>query len=109
MTFAETLNLVWPLAFVLVALLVLRKVESDFRPVVVGIVNGLASNAQQKASVYAMCCAYVAAASLQSLGDVARQFEWVHVEAFAKVVQPGVVAAICFFRPSPTQTASKTT
>lgn len=96
MTFCDTLPLIWPLAFVLVGLLLIRKVGTDLQPVFVNVVGGVALNAKQNALMYAMAAIYAAAASLQALGEVATQFHWLYVAAFAKVAQPGVVAVIAY-------------
>ncbi len=105
MSFAEALNLVWPLTFLLAVLLVIRKLEDDFKPVIVSMVGGLATHAQSRAVTYVMALMLGTAASLQALGEVARSFNWVYVEAFAKIANPGVVAVMGFLMRSPTQDA----
>lgn len=104
MTFADTLPLVWPLAFVLVALFILRKVEEKVNPIFVGVISGVATNAKQYALMYAMAFIYASAASLQALGEVATSFHWVYLAAFAKVAQPGVVAVIAYVTKPPSFT-----
>lgn len=93
--------LIWPLCILLFSLFVLRKVGTDLQPVVRGVVGGVAKNAQQYALMYAMGMLYATAAGLQSLGEVATQFQWVYVAAFAKVAQPMTVAVIAYVTKPP--------
>lgn len=101
MSFTQSLPLVWPLTFLLLALFVLRKVGDDMRPVFVGVVGGVAQNAKQYSLMYAMGALYATGASLQALGEVATQFDWIYVAAFAKVAQPGVIAIIAYVTKPP--------
>lgn len=101
MKYGDIEHCIWPLAFLLITLVVLRKVEKDLQPVVNGVVGGVAKNAQKNALMYAMGIIYASAASLQALGEVATSFGWVHVAAFAKVAQPGVVAIIAYVTKPP--------
>lgn len=98
---AGLLPSVWPLAFILVALLILKQVRTDVRPIFVGIVSGLAETSKKNSLFYAMAIAYALAASLQALADVSRDLHWPLVEAFAKVTQPGVVAIIAYVNKPP--------
>lgn len=98
---SDALTLLWPLIILLIVLLVLWRLEKEMKPVVTGVMTGLANNAKQKALLYAMGALYFLAASLQSLGEVSTQFEWVHVAAFAKVIQPGIVAIIAYVTKPP--------
>jgi len=107
MTFTDTLPLVWPLTFLVIALFLLRKVEAQVNPIVVGIVSGVSINAKQYALMYAMALLYASAASLQALGEVAASFHWVYVAAFAKVLQPGLVAVIAYVTKPPQFTQAK--
>ncbi len=97
----EALTMLWPLIFLLITLVCLWRVEKEMKPVVTGVITGLATNAAQKALLYAMGALYFAAASLQALGEVSTSFGWVHVAAFAKVLQPGVVAIIAYVTKPP--------
>lgn len=107
MTTVDQLQLVWPLTFLLVALLLLRKMEARINPIVDGITNTLATDATRYATAWMMGAIYAGAASCQALGEVARQFEWIYVEAVAKVLQPGLVAIIAYVTRSPSQNAQK--
>ena len=101
MTFTDALMLIWPMTVLLVALFILRKVEEELRPLVRSVVGGVTSNAKQYSLMYAMAFIYASAASLQALGEVATQFGWIYVAAFAKVAQPGVVAVIAYVTKPP--------
>lgn len=99
--------LIWPLAFLLVALLVVRQIRDEMKPVARAVVDGLAKHGARHSLAYAMAILYATAASLQALADVARDMGWLYVEAFAKVVQPGAVAIIAFVRPSPAESGTR--
>lgn len=107
MTFVESLNLVWPLVFLLIALFVLRKVEADLRPVFTSVVTGVAGNAQVNALRYAMAMMLASLSAMQALGDVAREMHWPYVEAFAKIATPALAAVVAFVQPSGPPTATK--
>lgn len=101
MTIEESLHYVWPLAFILVSLFILRQVRDEIKPIMAGVVSGLATNAKQYYLMYAMAAIYASAASLQALGEVATQFGWIYVAAGAKVLQPGIVAVIAYVTKPP--------
>lgn len=103
MTFTDTLPLVWPLTFLLLALFVLRKVEAELRPVFTNVVAGVAKNAQSNALQYAMGLALATLSSMQALQEVATQFGWVWVAAGAKILGPGLGTLVAFMKPSPVQ------
>lgn len=94
-------SVVWPLAFVLVALVALRQLSGLIAPIAETVVSGLATHAQKYAFAYAMACVYAAAASLQALADEATKLNWLYVAAAAKVIQPGAVALIAYVSKSP--------
>lgn len=107
MTIPEALNLIWPLSFLLLALIVLRRIETDLRPVFRNVVSGVAANAQSNALRYAMAMMLASVASMQALGDVARDMGWKYVEVFAKVAQPALAAVVGFVIKSDGQTPNK--
>ena len=104
MNSVDSLPYVWPLAFVLVSLFILRQLRDEVRPIFINVVGGVASNAKQYSLMYAMAFIYASAASLQALAEVATSFGWVHVAAFAKVAQPGIVAIIAYVTKPPSFT-----
>jgi hypothetical protein len=81
-------SLVWPLCFLLVALMVLKKLGDDVRPIVRGIVIGLSTKAQSNAVQWATLIAVATLGSMDALKDVARANGWVFVEAFAHIASP---------------------
>lgn len=105
----DILNMIWPLVTLLLILIFLWRIEKELKPVVNGVIVGLASNAQQKAIIYAMGTMYAMAASLQALGEVATGFGWLGLAAFAKVAQPGVVAIIAYANKMPDLTKTGVT
>jgi hypothetical protein len=102
-------SLVWPLVVLLVALFVLRQIESDVKPIVSGMVSGLAAQSSRHAASWAMALLMASAASCQALGEVATDLGWVYAAALAKVLQPGLVAVIAYVMRSPTQGQSTST
>ncbi len=98
-------SLVWPLTLLLIALFVLRQVESDMRPIVTGMIGGLASQSQKNAVKWAMGILMASAASCQALGEVATDLGWTYAAALAKVLQPGLVAVIAYVMRSPNEPA----
>ena len=100
-------SIVWPLALVLVALMVLRRFSALIDPLLHEVVGGLSGHAKRYAFAYAMAMVYAAAASLQALADEATRLGWVYVAASAKVIQPGAVALIAYVSKSPTVQAKE--
>ncbi len=96
-------SLVWPLTVLAVALFVLRQIEAEVKPIVTGMVTGLAAQSTRNASSWAMATLMASAASCQALGEVAADLNWVYLAAIAKVLQPGLVAVIAFVMRSPSQ------
>lgn len=94
-------SLVWPLCFLLVSLIVLRKLREDVRPIFVNVVAGVAKNAQGNALFYAMAMMIGTLSSLQALADVAREFHWMYVSAGAKILQPGLAAVVGLMMRTP--------
>lgn len=93
--------LVWPLCFLLIALLVLRRLKNSVEPIFTGMAGTLKVQATKYAMAWALAMMYASAASLQALGEVATSLGWVYVAAFAKVTQPAVVAVIAFVNKAP--------
>lgn len=103
MTFAEISPIVWPLTLLLVLLMVLRKLGNSVDPIFQSMVGGLKTQAARHSMAWLMAMMYASAASLQALGEVAADLQWVYVAAFAKVIQPAVVAVIAYVNRPPEQ------
>lgn len=101
MQFTDTLPLIWPLTFLLIALVILKKADAALKPIVTGVVNGVASNATQHALAWAMVAFLSVISGMEALGDVARQFHWVYVEAFCKIVTPMLATAVAALTKPP--------
>lgn len=88
--------LVWPLCFLLVALVLLWQIREQLSPVINGVVGGLAKNAQSNALTYGLAIGYGLSAALQALAEQATALQWVYVAAAAKVMNPFIVAMLAF-------------
>lgn len=101
-------SVVWPLCFLLVSLIGMKKLREDIRPIFVNVVAGVAKNAQSNAIFYALACMIGTLSCLQALADVAREFHWIYVEAFAKILQPGLSAVVGLMMKAPGTIAVQT-
>lgn len=101
-------SLVWPMTVLLLALLVLRQVQNEVKPILTGMVSGLAAQSSKNAANWAMACLMASAASMQALGEVATDLGWIYAAALAKVMQPGLVAVIAYVMRSPSQSSTPT-
>lgn len=93
----------WPLAIVAIVVFCAWWLCSDLRPIVSGVISGIAAHAQKYAPSYGIALLLGLAASLQALSEVAEKLGWVYAGAIAKVMQPGIVAMIGFIMRSPSQ------
>jgi hypothetical protein len=100
-------SLVWPLTVILLCLLILWRVGDELQPVFKGVVNQLATQSQKYALLWVTAAMYGALASMQALIDVAHQLEWYYLEAFARVVGPGIAAIVAYNR-QPIEKSSST-
>lgn len=87
---------IWPLAFMLVALVCVRQFFQDVRPIFVNVVKGVATQAQSNAAAYALAIGFGLSASLATLADQATALDWPYVAAFAKVIQPFVAGCVAY-------------
>lgn len=94
-------SLVWPLSFLLVSLIVLKRLRDDIRPIFVNVIAGVAKSAQSNAIFYALAAMIGTLSSLQALADVARDLHWVYVEAATKILQPGLAAVVGLMLKAP--------
>lgn len=104
MNFAETLPLIWPLTFLLIALFLLRKADDALQPIITGVVGGVAKNATQHALAYAMATILAVLSGLEALGEVATQFHWVYVIAGAKILTPMLATVVAYLTKKPSFT-----
>ena len=86
----------WPAVVALVLLYLLRRVSARVDPIVINVVNGIASQAQSNALTYGLMIGYGLSASLQSLAEQATLLHWLVVAAIAKVINPCIVAMLAF-------------
>lgn len=96
-------SLVWPLSFILIALLLLRQLRDDVRPIFTGMIGSLAKQSTSNAVAWAMGIMMGLLGSLEALGEVAQQMHWLYLAAFAKVLQPGLAAVVSYIMASPAQ------
>lgn len=101
MTFSDTIPLIWPLAFLLAFLFVIRKADAALQPIVTGVVSGVAKNATQHALAWAMASILAVLSGLEALGEVAVQFHWVYVVAFAKILTPMLATVVAYLTKPP--------
>lgn len=106
---ADTLQFVWPLSFILCFLFVLRKVENDVRPIVTGVVAGLAGDATHNAKQWGIAIMFGLSASLAAFYDVFSELgskdlaalSWHQYAAYwTKVLNPFIVAVLAYVTQS---------
>lgn len=109
MTFSDSLPYVWPLSFILCFLFVLRKVENDVRPIVTGVVAGLAGDATHNAKQWGIAIMFGLSASLAAFYDVFSELgskdlvalSWHQYAAYwTKVLNPFIVAVLAYVTQS---------
>jgi hypothetical protein len=119
-TTVDTLQLVWPLAVLLIFLFVLRQVEAQVKPIVTSVVNGVAQDAGRNAKQYAIAIGFGLSASLSAFVDVFKELDGAAVTAlgwhqyaslWAKVANPFIVAVLAYatqssFKPSSNGTSA---
>src|SRR5689334_16162266 len=95
--------LIWPISFLLFALVLLHVVREELKPIVKAMVPTLAQNASKNATVYAIAFAFGLSASLSAFYDMFKDLDseraaalswWQLVACFCKVANPFVVAAL---------------
>jgi hypothetical protein len=98
-------SLVWPLAFILVALFALRQAGEAIQPIASSIVKGVAQNAGSNATAYAIAIMFGLSASLSAFYDVFNEltksaFDVLsfhqYLALWAKVANPFVVAVLAY-------------
>lgn len=115
---ADMLQLVWPLTFLLIMLIVLRNVRDDVKPIVNSVVGGLTQDAARNAKQYAIAIGFGLSASIAAFVDVFKDLDAAGVQAlgwhqyatlWAKCLNPFIVAVLAYatqsnFKPAPTVT-----
>lgn len=94
---------VWPLSFILVALLALRQFREDVRPIFLSMRDGLQVQAQKNSSKWALGCLVGANGGAGALVQVATEMHWPMVKAFAFVGGAMVAAVMGWLVVSPMQ------
>lgn len=102
-------SLVWPLTVILLALIMLRALGTEVQPIFRSMRDSLAQQAAKNAMAWAMIMMIGASASMQAMIDVCHTLGaltqpmswWFYLEAFARVVGPGLIAVIALLRPNP--------
>jgi hypothetical protein len=98
-------SVVWPLTLILVALLVLRKVEQDLRPIVVAVTRGVAVQAGNNSAAYATAFLFGLTAAASAFIDVFQALDAAHLAALSwhqyaalwvKVLNPFFVAVLAY-------------
>lgn len=98
-------SLVWPLVVLLIALVVLRQIREDVRPIFVQVVNGVAQSAGSNAPAYAIAVLFGLSASMSAFVDVFKELNreailamsWhQYLVCWAKVFNPFIVAVLAY-------------
>lgn len=110
-------SLVWPLAFILIVLTVLRAAWEELRPVFVSMVNGLAKSAAANANLIGIALLFGISASLSAFWDVFHELtrkslmemSWhQYIALWTKVWNPFIVAFLAKIIPTPSKTGGTT-
>ena len=94
-------SVVWPLVFLLIALLALKQVRDDIRPIFIGIVTGLKEKAQSNAMAWAVMLLVALLGSMQAMIEVAQENHWKIMESLAKIATPFFAGLVAGTRQSP--------
>lgn len=92
---------IWPLAFLLVAFLILKQVKDDVRPIFTAMMGPITKQAQTNAIAWALGMALGVLSSLSALTEVAQQMHWVYVAIACKVLGPGLATIVALVKQSP--------
>ena len=105
----DILQVVWPLSFILCFLFVFRKVENDARPIVTGMIAGLAGEATRNSKQWGIAIMFGLSASLAAFYDVfselttkdLSELSWHQYAAYwTKVLNPFIVAVLAYVTQS---------
>ncbi len=92
---------VWPLTGLLIALLILKQVKDDVRPIFLALVGPLQKQAQSNAVAWAVGIMLGVLSSLGALTEVAAAQHWVYVGIICKVIGPGLATIVALIKQSP--------
>lgn len=92
---------IWPLVGVLIALLILKQVKDDIRPIFVGMVGPLAKQAQSNAISWVTGIFLATLSMLGALNEVATTMHWTYVGIACKVFGPPLATVIALIKQSP--------
>lgn len=104
-TYADMLQVIWPLTFLLLMLVGLRQVRNDVNPILKSVIAGLTTDASRNAKQYAIAIGFGLSASLSAFVDVFKELDsaailamgWhQYAAAWAKVAAPFVVAVLAY-------------
>lgn len=110
-------SLVWPLSFILIALIVLRQAWEELHPIFVGMINSLAKNAGANATLVGIALLFGISASLSAFWDVFHSLDrkslmemsWhQYIAMWTKVWNPFIVAFLAKIIPTPPRSSSDT-
>ena len=96
-------SIVWPMTFLLVALLILRQIRDDVRPIFRAMVDPLTKQAQTNAVAWSIGIMLGNQSSLGALKEVADAQHWVVVANSCKIVGPGLCTIVALILRSPTE------
>lgn len=96
-------SIVWPMTFLLIALIILRQIRDDVRPIFRAMVDPLTKQAQTNAVAWAIGIMLGIQSSLGALKEVADAQQWVVVANTCKIVGPGLCTIVALILRSPTE------
>lgn len=96
-------SIVWPLTFLLIALLILKRIRDDVRPIFRAMVDPLAKQAQTNAVAWAIGIMLGIQSSMGALKEVADAMGWIVVANMCKIVGPGLCTIVALIMKSPTE------
>ncbi len=99
--FTPTLG--WQLIGLLIALLILKQVKDEIKPIFQSMVDPLRKQASTNAIAWATGIMLGVLSSLGALVEVAAQMHWVYVGIACKVLGPGLATIVALVKQSPVE------
>lgn len=99
---------VWLLGGLLIALVILKQVKDDVRPIFISMVGPLTKQAQTNAVAWAQGILLSYLSLLGALAEVSVTMHWVWIGIFCKVSGPPVATVIALMNRSPVNSANST-